>query len=160
MKQKKVVKLLIYVFVIQFISILFALLIEKIIDQIALKFDIHLNMEILFLFITLIFGLLILYIVYSQLYSLLTFEPITNSIFSENEKSNFLILLKKIKQGIKLDDNEKNVLQSYIDKSPLPSDFVDKYSTNFYLSSWNKIVLLFALVVLSLLIRKKENEHH
>ncbi len=158
MNRVKIVKLLIYIFIVQVLSILFAILIEKSIGLIVEKFNVKMKMEILIILGVLIIGLIMLYVIYKQIYSLLVFEPITNSIFSEDEKKAFWTLLNKMKNGTKLSEKEKEELQIYVDKSPLPTDFVSTYSSSLKLTSWNKIILLIVMVLLSLLIKIKKNE--
>ena len=158
MDRVKTVKLLIYIFIVQVLSILFAILIEKSIDLIVEKFNVKMKMEILIIFGVLILGLIMLYVIYKQIYSLLVFEPITNSIFSEDEKKAFWTLLNKMKNGTTLSEKEKEELQKYIDKSPLPTDFVSTYSSSLKLTRWNKIILVIMMILLSLLIKNKKYE--
>lgn len=158
MNKIRLSKLIVYVILLQVLLTLFALLIEKIIELTVKQFNVSIKMEILIIFSILIFGLLMLYVIYRQIYSLLVFEPLSSSIFSETEKKSFWILLNKIKNREVLNSDEKIELQQYIDKSPLPTDFVSTYSTNLRLTKWNKIVLVITLIVLSILISNKRNE--
>ena len=116
MNRKRKAKLLFYILAIQLISILFALLIEKATDLIVMKFNINLDMEILYLVIILILLAVFMYVVYRQIYSLLLFDSISNQIASSNEKKQFYELLKKVQNKEVLTDSQKTKLQDYIDK--------------------------------------------
>ena len=160
MNQKRKAKLLLYVLAIQLISILFALLIEKTTDLIVKKFNINLNMEIFYLIFILILLAGFMYLVYRQIYSLLLFESISTQIASTNERTHFYQLLKKVQNKEVLTDSQKNKLQNYIDKSPLPRDFLSKQTTAFNISLWGKIVLFIVLIFLYFSLKKYINEHH
>jgi len=160
MNQKRKAKILFYVIAIQLISILFALLIEKVIDLVVKKFCINLDMEILYLFLILILLAGFMYVVYRQIYSLLLFDSISNQIATSNERTHFYKLLKKVQNNEVLTDYQKTKLQSYIDKSPLPHDFLSKQTTSFNISFWQKILLFIVIVYLYFSLKKYINEHH
>lgn len=134
MNKNKLSKLLSYIILIQIISILFALLIERIIDLLVQLLEISLGPQILLLLLIVVLGLLIFWIIYRKILRILLFEPISESILSEKQKNDFLILLKKVKNKDTLSKYQKSKLEYFVRRSPLPSDFVAKQTSNLKLS--------------------------
>ncbi len=154
MKSKRFRKLFAYMLMLQSILILFALFIEKIIDLIVKKYKISSKMEILIIIVGLLIGVFAIRMISRQLYTLLTFDPIAKSIFSDEQKDDFLKLLKKISNKKELTKSENIRLQLYIDNSPLPTDFIEKQTKKDEFTIWQRIGLILTIIYILLFIRK------
>lgn len=158
MKSKRREKIFLLLLTIQFTLILFGLLIEKLIRRTVILFHMNELIEILVIFLVLVLSVFLMYSVYNRVYSLLTFEPLAKGILTEPHKRSFLKLLEKVKQKKTLSRYEKAKLQFFINKSPLPKDFIAKHSNAFSLSFWQKIVI--TLITISLSLGLKHSKKH
>lgn len=161
MNKKRIVKLLFYLFLLQFLSIIFALLIEKFLDLLVKIFNMSLGTEILLIVLIMAIGFSLFYSVYKQICSLLLFDPIAKNIMTDADRKLFYEYLLKVKNNEKLTDHQKAKLNYYIIRSPLPKDFLIKQTSPFYFTLWTRIVILLIFIYLYIvnkLSKDKNNE--
>lgn len=128
MSSQKFSTLALYFGLLQVFLIFSALIIEDGVKLIIKMFDLNEIQELAFLFtIWILMGAAILSGFKSML-RLLTLARIMDDYFTEEDGKRFDVLLKKLGKKT-LSEAEKNELQSYIEKSPISNDLIEKYTS-------------------------------